>query len=158
MALCLAVTYQTRTIRLVGEQQRETAINALRHLPVRKEKPLEVVIREEKPTRGLDANALMWAGPLKDIAEQAWVGGRQYTVEVWHEAMKRFYLPEESDEGYERMVKDGYRKWDFLPTTGDPVLVGSTTQLTKFGFSVYLQKIEAHGASLGVMFTERRAA
>jgi len=151
------VTY-TRTIRLVGEAQRETAINALRHLPVNSDRPLEIVIREEKKVRGLDQNALMWAGPLKDIAEQAWVNGRQYSAAVWHEAMKRFYLPEETDAEYERMVKDGYKKWECLPTTGEPVLVGSTTQLTKYGFSVYLQQVESHGAELGVLFTQREAA
>lgn len=150
------MTY-ARTIRLIGEQQRETAINALRHLPVNPDKPLEVVIREEKKARGQDQNALMWAGPLKDIAEQAWVNGQQYSADVWHEYFKREYLPELDDEDYERMVKDGYRKWDVLPN-GERVLVGSTTQLTKYGFSVYLQQIEAHGADLGVMFRQREAA
>lgn len=149
--------YPTRTIRLVGETQREAAIAALRHVPIDSERPLELILREEKKGRSLDANALMWAGPLREIAEQAWVDGRQYSAEVWHEAMKRWYLPEETDAEFERMVKDGYVKWAILPVNGEPVLIGSTTQLTKYGFSVYLQQVEAHGASLGVLFQARAA-
>lgn len=144
-----------RTIRLIGEPQRETALAAIRNLPVREEKPLEVVIREETKARGLDQNALYWAGPLADIAEQAFIVGKQYSSEVWHEYFKREYLPDLDDDELPLMVKEGYRKWDYLPN-GERVLVGSTTQLTKYGFTAYLQQVEAHGAELGVMF--RRAA
>lgn len=141
--------YPTRSILLAGEQQRETALRALAMAPADSKRPLEVVIREEVKARKPDQNARMWSGPLKDIADQAYVGGRTYTAEVWHEHFKAEYLPEEYDERY---TKAGYRKWDYTPA-GNRVLIGSTTQLTVQGFAIYLEKVIAYGAGLGVMFS-----
>ena len=146
--------FPTRKIRLVGTVQLLTAQAALANVPIDPDKPLELIIREETKIRGLDANALMWVGPLADIAAQAYVGGRTYSAEVWHEQFKREYLPEEFDE---ELTKEGYRKWAITPK-GDRVLIGSTTQLTVRGFALYLQQVEAFGAGLGVMFRERRRA
>jgi hypothetical protein len=152
--------FKTRTIRLVGSIQAHSLVALIPNLPVDPDHPLEVVIREEKKVRGLDANARMWVGPLKDIADQAWVNGRQFSAEVWHEHFKREYLPEDDDPEIATLAKEGYRKWDFDPS-GNRILVGSTTQLLKRGFALYLQQVEAAGASLGVQFheaPERRAA
>lgn len=143
--------FQQRKILLKTELQRETALALLRNLPLDPVRPLEVVVREEVKARKLDQNAAMWAGPLRDIAEQAWVNGRQYSAEVWHESYKLEFLPEEFDE---ELCKEGYRKWDYTPK-GDRVLVGSTTQLTVRGFAQYLEQVIADGASRGVMFSER---
>lgn len=143
--------FKTRTIRLIGEPQAEVAFAALRHAPIDPEKPLEFILREEKKTRKPDQNQAMWAGPLRDIAEQAWVGNRQFSIEVWHEYFKREYLPEDDDPDLETLARDGYRKWDFTPS-GERVLVGSTTQLLIRGMALYLQQVEAHGSSLGVVF------
>ena len=89
--------FKTRIIRLVGETQRETAIAMLNNLPLDAEHPLEIVAREEVKVRKQSANDAMWAGALKDIAEQAWLNKRQYSAEVWHEHFKREYLPEDDD-------------------------------------------------------------
>lgn len=142
--------FPTRRIILAAEEQRDRAIALLANVPL----GLEVLIRRPVKVRGMDQNALMWVGPLADIAAQAWVAGRQYSAEVWHEQFKREYLPEEFDE---ELTKEGYRKWDFTPN-GDRVLIGSTTQLTKKGFSQYLTQVEAFGAGLGVQFSARRMA
>ena len=139
----------TRRYRLIGRAQVEAVRAMLMHVPVDVNKPLEVVIQEERKARSLDQNALMWAGPLREIAEQAWVSGQQFSAEVWHIHYKTKYLPEEFDE---ELCKEGYVKWDFTPT-GDRVLVGSTTQLTKKGFGQYLEQVLADGAGMGVMFT-----
>ena len=141
--------YKTRGIRLVSAEVRETALAALRNAPIDPERPIEVILREEKKARKADQNALMWAGPLRDIAEQAWIDGRQFTAEVWHEWYKKTYLPEDDEPDLPRLAKDGYRKWDTDPD-GNRVLIGSTTQLTVRGFALYLQQVDAHGASLGV--------
>jgi hypothetical protein len=142
---------QTVTIRLVGEAQRQVAHLRLAHLPVDPDKPIEIIFREAKKARSLDANARMWAGPLKDISEQAWLDRRQFSDEVWHHYFKEKFLPEDNDPDMESMTKEGYRKWDFDPE-GDKVLTGSTKQLTRKGFAIYLEQVMAFGASLGVMF------
>lgn len=144
--------FNPRTIRLIGAVQRDAALAALTHAPIDPEHPLEILIREEKKTRRLDQNALMWVGPLADIADQAWVEGRRFSAEVWHEHFKREYLPEDDDPERGDLTKDGYRKYDVTPA-GERVLVGSTTQLTVKGFARYLTQVEAEGASLGVQFS-----
>ncbi len=148
--------FQQRTFRLVGIEQRDRLLALVGNLPLDALKPLEVVIREEKKARKLDQNALYWAGPLRDIAEQAWVHGRQFSAEVWHEHFKREFLPEFIDAitVLSDHVKDGYHKWARTPG-GDRVLIGSTTQLTVKGMSAYLEQVYAYGANLGVQFSER---
>ena len=138
----------TRRILLRTEIQRDTARAALENLPLDDEDPIEIVFQERKETRNLSQNAAYWAGPLRDISEQACVDGQQFSPEVWHQYCKQQFLPEEFDEA---LCKGGYVKWEYAPN-GDRVLVGSTTQLTKKGFSEYRQQVEAMGASLGVMF------
>lgn len=147
--------YPTKTIVLIGSMQKDTARILLEQAPIDMHKPLELVIREQQKARKLDQNALMWVSQLADISAQAYVNGRTFSAEVWHEFFKREYLPEEFDP---ELTKEGYRKWDYAPD-GERVLVGSTTELTIKGFAQYLTQIEAHGASLGVMFgTSRRMA
>ena len=140
--------FTTRTIYLVGPQQIQTALALLANLPIDAKNPLEIVIREKTKIRKQSANDAMWAGALKDIEEQAWVDKRQFSASVWHELFKKEFLPEEAEEG---ITKDGYKKWDVDPK-GDRVLVGSTTQLTVKGFSIYLEQVIAFGANLGVEF------
>ena len=147
--------FQSRTFRLVGIEQRDRLLALVGNLPLDALKPLEVVIREDKKARKPDQNALYWSGPLRDIAEQAWVHGRQFSAEVWHEHFKREFLPDENRPDFDDThVKDGYRKWALTP--GDfAVLIGSTTQLTVKGMSAYLEQVYACGASLGVQFGAR---
>jgi hypothetical protein len=148
--------YPTRSILLVGDMQKETAKLLIDHAPTDRINPVEFVLREPVKARKQSQNDLMWSGPMADIAEQAYVEGRTYSAEVWHEYFKEQYLPEEYDA---ELCKEGYKKWAMRPD-GKRVLVGSTTQLTIKGFAQYLTQIEAYGASLGVMFRvrERKAA
>jgi len=144
--------FATRRIRLVSPVQRDTALSLLRNVPLDADKPLELIVREEVKARKPDQNALMWAGPLKDIADQCWVEGRQFSAEVWHGYFKAQFLPEEFDP---ELCKEGYRKWDIDPA-GERVLIGSTTQLTVKGFAQYLTQIQAFGAHQGVEFHEQQ--
>lgn len=140
--------FVTRTIKIVSDVQRETLRALATNLPIDAKRPLEVVIREQVKARKPDQNALMWAGPLRDMAEQAYIEGRSFSAEVWHEFLKRELLPEDFDQ---ELCKEGYRKWDFDPS-GARVLVGSTTQLTIKGMAQYITQLEAFGANLGVEF------
>lgn len=146
----MTINYLTKTIRLIGTAQKEVAINAIQNAPIDSEYPLEVIIREEQKARSLSANALMWAGPLNDIANQAWVHGKQYSALVWHEYFKEQFLPEFANS---EITKEGYKKYEETPD-GRRILIGSTSKLTKHGFSIYMEQIYAYGANLGVRFTE----
>lgn len=152
-----ALTRQPFTLRKIvlrGSEQVERAIALLRSVPIDDKKPLEVVVREEVKARKLDQNALMWVGPLKDIAEQAWVDQRQYSDAVWHHHFKELFLPDEYDA--ELCKDESYRKW-VEGIDGEPVLVGSTTDLTIKGFAQYLEQVYAFGANLGVEFHTKHA-
>lgn len=147
--------FKQRIIKLTGQLQRDTAKAAIDHAPDN----IEVVLREPVKARSLDQNALMFAGPLKDISEQAWVHDRQYSVEVWHEYFKENCLPNELNEPYiHELVKhpESYKKYDACPD-GSLVLVGSTTELTKYGFSQYLEQLYSIGAKMGVLFSANKA-
>lgn len=144
--------FAERKLYLVGETQRDSLIALVRNLPLDPVAPLEVVIRERVKARKLDQNALYWAGPLKDIADQAWLDGKQFTAETWAHFFKREFLPEDDDQELATLAKEGFRKWEVGPD-GERVLTGSTTQLTVRGFSQYLEHILAFGANLGVRFS-----
>lgn len=143
--------YPSQRILLRGSQQKDYACIKIRNAPEDEEYPLEVLIREYNPKRSLDQNALMWAGPLNDISTQVYLNHQTYTPEAWHEYFKQMFLPEDFDE---EQCRPGYQKWLYLPD-GNRKLVGSTTQLTKHGFSLYLEQIYAFGAEQGVMFGEK---
>lgn len=143
--------FEQRRLLLRSQEQVDRAIALLRTVPLDDRKPLEVLVREEVKARKLDQNARMWVGPLKDIAEQCWSGQRQYSAEIWHEYFKQQFLPEEYDP--ELCKDEAYRKWDFDPA-GQPVLVGSSTDLTIKGFAQYMEKIHAFGGQMGVEFHE----
>lgn len=94
-------------------------------------------------------NAKHWADVMEQIAEQVSIHDKKYDKETWHEQFKRLFLPEESQEG---ITTEKYKKWMALPS-GKYHLIGSTTQLTKKGFSEYMQRVEHYAATeLGVTF------
>lgn len=93
---------------------------------------LQVVVSEYKETRSAAANRYMWAALLQPIAEQAVVGGRHYSAEVWSEFFKAQFLPD--------ITSRGTQKWLYLPD-GSRQLVGSTTHLNKDEMTDYLDKV-----------------
>lgn len=143
--------FNTRDILLHTQAQKELSIAVLQNAPLDDDRPLQFLLREKPKGRKPDQNQAMWSGPLFDIAEQAWVDGKQFRAETWHEHFKRKYLPEDDDPDIAELAREGYRKWDITPT-GERVLVGSTTQLLVHGMAVYMQQIEAEGAGMGVHF------
>lgn len=143
----------TRNIILLDDARRSIAIAAVTNAPA----GIECVLREPVKVRKQDQNSLYWAGPLKDIANQAWLCGQKYADIVWHEHLKREFLPDEDDPDLAMLVKspEKYRKWAAMPN-GVGVCIGSTTELTVKGFSLYLEQVHAFGASLGVLFSAGR--
>lgn len=144
--------YQQQKVILIDEARRKLAIAKLENAPL----GVECIVRAPVKVRQASQNSLYWAGPLTDIAEQAWVRGRQYSAEVWHEFAKREFLPEDNDPDLARQVRnpEQWHKWDMTPN-GERVLVGSTTDLTVHGFGVYLEQVYAYGASCGVLFSTK---
>lgn len=139
--------FPTRQILLRSETQRATLMNLIPHLPLDNDHPLEIIIREQVKARGLDANGYYWMR-IGEIAEQAWLDGRQYSKEAWHEYAKNHLMPEMIT------TKSGETrgKWETVPNGGMSVI--STTQLDRKTFADYTAAVEALGTSLGVRFSE----
>jgi len=94
-------------------------------------KPLAVMVQEYKAKRSGDQNRYYWR-TLNEIAEQAWVGGRQFSADAWHEHFKRQMI------GHEELPHGG--------TAGI-----STTSLSVAEFAEYVGKVEAYAAGeLGI--------
>lgn len=124
---------------------------AISNMPIDPLRPLEVIVREVQRQRHSEQNSYYWLR-LNEIAEQAWLDGRQFCAETWHEYFKRSLLVEDLPAPEPGTVRDGYRKWDYDPS-GERVLIGSTTMLTIRGFAAYTEAVEAFGCSLGVEFS-----
>lgn len=153
---------QPISVLLRGPAQVSYLAKVLPELPLDPDRPLQVLIREEPRKRKLDANAAYWAGPMADIAAQAWHNGRQYSAEEWHEGMKALFLPDPDAPDFDPshvVDPEAYRKWSVNPVTGVRMCVGSTTQLTDKGMHIYRLQVEAFAAqTFGVEFTTREEA
>lgn len=152
--------YPEKKILLSSEDNRLLIHRIIKSLPIFSDSPLEIVIREEVKTRGKDQNALYWSGPLADFEKQVFINGYTYTADEWHDELRLRFMPDEnlSIEELEKHVKnfDSYRKYK-MDMRGNRVLDKkncTTTKLTKFGMSQYLEEIYAYGATVhGVMFS-----
>lgn len=105
-------------------------------------KPLRVILTSSDGKRRTEQNAFYWSFLLQQIADQAWVEGRQYSKDIWHEYFAQMYL-----EHIEIPLPDGSimsrRK--------------STTEMKVGEFTEYLNKVEAYAATeLGVRFVDGR--
>lgn len=136
------------TYKIINKAVQANCITVIWELPL--DGSMEVVVRPYVRKRRDEANALYWVR-LAEISEQAWLGGRQYSPEIWAEYMKAKYLPEQYEQG---ITLDGYEKYAILPD-GNRQVIGSTTKLTIRGFANYLTQVEAFGAELGVQFSAR---
>ena len=98
-------------------------------------KPLAVDVREHKAKRSGQQNRRYWA-LLRLISESAFVGGRQFSDDAWHEHFRRQFIGCED-----------------LP---DGSTVGiSTTTLDVGAFNDYMARIEAYAATeLGIDMME----
>jgi len=94
-------------------------------------KPLSVTVQEYKAKRTGEQNKRYWA-LLNEIAEQAWIGGKQCSSETWHLFFRKTLIGFESGpDGYEYPI--------------------STTTLDVAEFTTYMDKISAYaGTELGI--------
>ena len=51
--------------------------------------PLRLIVTSAETKRNAEQNKRYWGFVLKTIAEQAWVEGKQYSADVWHEYFAR---------------------------------------------------------------------
>ena len=97
--------------------------------------PMVLEVRKRGIQRSSAQNRRYWK-TIHEIADQAWVDGRQFSPEIWHEAAKREFLP----------LVD-------LPLGG--TVTTSTTALKDTEFTEYMQKVDAWATgTLGVIFEE----
>jgi len=100
-------------------------------------KPLEVSVSEAGAKRNVQQNRRNWA-LVSYIAEHAWVEGRQYSKETWHEYFAR---------------KFGVMKELVLPDGEITLQRESTAEMDVDAFNGYLLRIEAYAAQeLGIEF------
>ncbi|WP_186211287.1 recombination protein NinB [Burkholderia gladioli] len=100
--------------------------------------PLRVIVTAEERQRNAAQNRLYWGAILRSIAEQAWVEGRQFNKDAWHEYFARLY---------------GVSDELTLPDGEIILRRKSTSQMSVGEFSTYLNQIQAYAANtLGVEF------
>ena len=109
-------------------------------------KPVHFLVAEYEQDRTLRANRFYWGFCLREISDQARIGGQRYTVDAWHELFRRQFL------GYEieKVHVAGRKK---------PVInrrLKSTRKLKVRAFGVYLEQVQSFAATeLGVEFSVR---
>lgn len=139
-----------RTITLDSEGLRRAKI-LLESIPIDGSK--QIVLRDYQKPSSFDQQKRMFGYVVGEIAAQAFIERRQFSVEVWHEHLKEKFLPEAYTTG---ITRKGYVKWLEMPN-GKLKMVGSTTMLTTKGHGEYVTAVEAYGAQeLGVRFSADR--
>lgn len=103
-----------------------------------KGEPLRLIVTAEERKRNDLQNRFYWGAVLRSISEQAWVDGKQYDKDTWHEFFAR-----------------AYGVCDELTLPDGEIITRrkSTTQMSVGEFSEYLDQIQAHASTeLGVEF------
>lgn len=130
-----------REITILGPEQLSNMVRFIKgnaQAYIDRGRPIRVIITTEEANRNKAQNKRYWGFVLRDISEQAWVDGQQYSTEVWHEFFARLYA--EHDD----------------VTLPDGQVVSRRKSTTKMGvseFADYMQRVEAYGATeLGVRY------
>ncbi|WP_421215982.1 recombination protein NinB [Aeromonas enteropelogenes] len=119
---------------------RDNAMQVIGELPVDKDKPLVIEIKEM--TRSLAQNALMWA-VFTDIAKQVNWHGRKLSKDEW-----------------KIVISAGLKKQRVVPDidgTGFVVLGQSTSKMTMREMRDLIELAYSFGAEQGVKFSDRSA-
>lgn len=132
-----------RTFIIRGESQKTAAQAVIEMLPV--DPTYEVVIREHKRNRSLDANALMWKWLTVLSAHTG------HSKDELHQICKlRYLVPilERDDPDFAAMSAK-VREAGLMTTVADKLV--STTHLNTKQFTEYMNEIEARAAAIGVV-------
>lgn len=104
-----------------------------------KGEPLRLIITAEERQRNAQQNKFYWGGVLKQIAESAWVDGRRFDKDTWHEYFARKY---------------GVCEDVTLPDGEIIIRRKSTTKMSIGEFSAYLDAVQSYATGdLGVEFS-----
>lgn len=90
-------------------------------------KPLAVEVREHKDKRSAAANRYYWS-LLRFIAGNAWLAGKRYGDEAWHEHFKRTHL-------------------GLIDLPGGGTIGISTASLNVSEFADYIRKVEQYATN-----------
>lgn len=103
-----------------------------------KDRPLRLIVTAEDRKRNDEQNRRYWGYVLRTITEQAWVDGRQFDKDTWHEYFARHF---------------GVCDEVVLPDGEIIQRRKSTTQMTVGEFADYMTRVEVYAAQeLGVQF------
>lgn len=134
-----AAIYKEFTLRTPAVWQAVVAfIKANAQACADKDKPLRLIVTAEDRKRNEEQNRRYWGYVLRTIAEQAWVDGRQFDKDTWHEYFARMF---------------GVCDEVVLPDGEIIQRRKSTTQMTVGEFADYMTRVEVYAAQeLGVQF------
>jgi hypothetical protein len=94
--------------------------------------PIRLIVTTEERRRTPEANAFYWGVVLREISEQAWVNGNQFTADTWHEYYAEQYCP---------------RVEVTLPSGEIFSRRKSTSDMTQKEFADYMTRVQANAAS-----------
>jgi hypothetical protein len=102
--------------------------------------PLRLIVTTEERRRSPEANAFYWGVVLREISEQAWVNGNQFSADTWHEFYAEQYCP---------------RVEVTLPSGEIFSRRASTSEMKQKEFTDYVTRVQANAATEhGVQFEE----
>lgn len=134
-----AVLYREFTLRNGGVWPAVVAfVKANAPILAQKGTPIRLILTADEKKRNAEQNRFLWGVVYRDIAEQAWVDGRQFGKDTWHEYFAR---------------KFGVCDEMTLPDGEIIVRRKSTADMSIGEFSEYLNQVQAYAArELGVEF------
>lgn len=101
-------------------------------------RPLRVIVTEEEERRKLVQNRYYWGGIITRISETAWVDGKQFSKDAWHEMYGRMF---------------GVCEDVTLPDGEIVTRRLSTSDMGVGQFAEYCEQVKAHAAAeFGVEF------
>lgn len=100
--------------------------------------PIRLIVTTDEKKRNAEQNRFYWGVALRDISEQAWVDGKQFDKDTWHEYFARMF---------------GVCDEITLPDGEIITRRKSTTQMSVGEFSAYMERVQAWASNnLGVEF------